>query len=112
MIVLGVLLAAGLGALIRAAATNLDGEFMRQMYGTAAVNIVGSFLLGLLVSSSANAVAIVGVGGLGTLTTFSTYISQIECLNREGSTAGAALYGLGSLIAGVGAAYLGWTIVS
>lgn len=110
MTVILVAIAAFTGAVVRALVTDLDAEFTRRMYGTAAVNISGSFLLGLLTGSSADTLAIVGVGGLGTLTTFSTYIGQVECINREGTTWGAALYGLGSLAAGVAAAYVGWSL--
>ena len=74
------------------------------------VNVAGSFLLGLLSGTSADTLAILGVGGLGAFTTFSTYISQIECINREGKTLDAILYGVGSLIAGIGAAYIGWNL--
>ena len=111
MIVLAVVAAAGLGAVVRALATDIDAAFNRQLYGTAFVNIVGSFVLGLVAgSASPNALVIIGVGGLGSLTTFSTYISQIECINREGKTIDAVLYGTGSLIAGLGAAYVGWNL--
>jgi len=110
MIVVGVAAAALLGALLRALITDLDARFNRQMYGTAAVNIVGSFALGALSGSSADAIAIVGVGGLGALTTFSTFVSQIECINREGKATDAVLYGLGSLVLGIAAAYVGWTL--
>lgn len=112
MILLGVAAAAAIGSLVRALGTNYDAGFMRQMYGTAAVNIVGSFLLGLFASSdmSTNMLAVIGVGGLGALTTFSTFISQLECITREGSPQGAVLYGSGSLIVGIAAAYVGWTL--
>lgn len=111
MIVVGVVAAAALGAVIRAIATDVDAHFNRQMYGTVLVNVVGSFLLGLLAGSgSMNTVIVLGVGGLGSLTTFSTYISQIECINRQGRTIDAVLYGAGSLIAGIGAAYVGWVL--
>ncbi len=109
---LGVTAAAAVGAILRALITNLDGDFRQQLDGTLFVNIGGSFLLGLLASSDAstNTLAIIGVGGLGALTTFSTYISQIECINREGKTSDAVLYCIASLILGIGAAYLGWVL--
>lgn len=113
MIVVGVALAAAVGAAVRAVVTGMDAKFTRQMYGTAAVNIIGSFLLGLLAgsdSTSANMLAIAGVGGLGALTTFSTYVSQIERIAREGNTATAVLYGAGSLVAGIIAASVGWSL--
>lgn len=112
MIVLGVAAAAVIGAIIRTIITNLEGDFRRQLDGTLAVNIGGSFLLGLLASSDASTstLAMVGVGGLGALTTFSTYISQIECINRQGTTRDAVLYGVASLVLGISAASLGWAL--
>ena len=102
--------AAAIGAIVRVLATDLDADFNRQLAGTAIVNIAGSFLLGLLVGSSANTMSVVGVGGLGAFTTFSTYVAQIECIHRESTTSKAALYGIGSLVAGVAAAAIGWVL--
>jgi len=112
VIVLGVAVAAFIGAIVRALITDLDAHFNRQMYATALINVVGSFLLGWLASSgpSANTLTMIGVGGLGALTTFSTYASQVECITREGKTSDAVLYGAGSLVAAIGAAYVGWSL--
>ena len=110
MIALGFLLAAAFGSFLRGYVTDLNAHFTRQMYGTATVNIAGSFLLGILRTSSANAVLIVGVGGLGALTTFSTFVLQIEFIIREGKATDAVLYVVGMLTLGVGAAWLGWSI--
>ncbi len=110
MIIVAFTFAAAIGAVCRALVTDVDAHFNRQMYGTTAVNVAGSFLLGLLSETSVETLAVLGVGGLGAFTTFSTYISQIECINREGTTTNAALYGIGSLIAGIGAAYVGWNL--
>ena len=110
MIALGFLLAAAVGAAVRGYVNNLNADFDRQMYGTAALNIAGSFLLGILHNSSANAILIIGVGGIGALTTFSTFVSQIECINREGKTTDAVLYAVGTLTLGLGAAWIGWSI--
>lgn len=109
-LVIGVIVAGAIGTLLRVLATDLEAEFNRQLIGTLVVNVAGSFLLGMLASSDTDPAIIVGVGGLGSLTTFSTYISQIECIGREASMIKAAAYGAGSLIAGVGAAAIGWTI--
>ena len=110
MIALGFLLTAAVGAALRGYVTDLNAHFDRQMYGTAAVNIAGSFLLGILHNSSASAMLIFGVGGLGALTTFSTFVLQIDFINREGTATGAVLYVVGTLTLGVGAAWLGWSI--
>jgi len=80
------------------------------MWGTLAVNVLGSFMVGLLHASSARALVVIGVGGLGSLTTFSTFISQVECIDREGSRRDAVLYLLGTVVLGIGAGALGWTL--
>jgi CrcB protein len=110
MIIIGVALAGAIGATARAAVTSLDGDFRRKLWGTLLVNLVGSFLLGLLSGTSENTMAIAGVGALGAFTTFSTYISQIECIYRESELSDAVFYAIGAILAGVGAAYLGYTL--
>lgn len=110
MITVLFVLIAAVGAIIRAVVTSLDASFNRQLAGTLAVNLVGAFLLGLLYGSSTNTLLVVGVGGLGSLTTFSTFIAQVECIQREGKTSDAALYLLGAAIAGVTMAWIGWTL--
>ncbi|MFT7475832.1 MAG: CrcB protein [Verrucomicrobiales bacterium] len=110
MIIVGVALAAAIGSTARAAITSLDGDFRRKLWGTLLVNLVGSFLLGLLSGTSEDTMAIAGIGALGAFTTFSTYISQIEYIYRENNLTEAAFYAIGAILAGVGAAYLGYTL--
>lgn len=109
MIVFGVLAAACLGAAVRAVVTDLDGSFNRQLLGTIVVNVLGAFALGMLVAAdvSNTAVRIIGVGALGALTTFSTAMSQIECIARERSIGHAIAVGVGSLGLIVFSAWLG-----
>jgi CrcB protein len=95
------------GTLIRAAATGFEASFQRRMWATFAVNVAGAFLLGVLDGSDANVITTVGIGGLGALTTFSTFISQVECIDREGTRRDAAIYAAGTLLAGITAAALG-----
>ena len=95
-----------------------------------AVNTVGSFLLGLvmvaasdgrrehggaavgLLSGAADPVAtVVGAGGLGALTTFSTVADDLRNLWAT-STAMAAAYVATTLILGIGAAAAGLAAVS
>lgn len=99
-----------IGAVARALVTNLEAPFNRQLWGTVTLNLAGSFVLGFLYGSSANAAVAIGVGGLGSLTTFSTYVAQVECVQREGKTSHAVLYLVGAAIAGVTMAWLGWTL--
>ena len=82
-VLVGVLIAGALGTAVRVLLTDLDAAFSRQVVGTLAVNVVGSFALGVLSAFDGNTALIIGVGGLGALTTFSTFISQVERINRE-----------------------------
>ena len=75
---------------------------------TLAINVTGSFLLGVLIGSgpSAGARAALGVGFLGAFTTFSTFAVEADALER--ST--AVLYVVLSVGLGIAAAALGRTL--
>lgn len=98
--------AAVVGSLLRAAATSFD-RFNRALLGTLLVNVCGAFLLGLLTTSGASTQVVLGVGGLGALTTFSSFVSQIECIDREGRRRDAVAYTAATLLFGIGAAWVG-----
>jgi len=110
MIVVGFAALAFLGALVRALVTDLDAPFTRQMWGTLTVNIAGAFLLGLLQGRGSDVRVIVGIGGLGSLTTFSTFVAQAECIAREGATKDAALYIVATVVLGIFACWIGWQL--
>lgn len=76
---------------------------------TLAINVAGSFLLGLLIASgtSEQTRAALGVGFLGGFTTYSTFALQAWSKVEDGATAGAALLVVASVVLGVGAAGLG-----
>ncbi len=96
---LGVGLAGGLGAVLRVVLTGAAGG---PVLGTAAVNVVGAALLGLLVGAGADGdlLFVLGVGGLGAFTTFSTWVAEAH--ERR-----SVLVLLAPLAAGLGAAALG-----
>ncbi len=72
---IGVGLAGGIGAVLRVVLTEAAGG---PVLGTAAVNVVGAALLGLLVGTGAGGdlLFVLGVGGLGAFTTFSTWMAE------------------------------------
>lgn len=84
---------------------------------TFAINVVGSFLLGLLLTTLARAgpdkgwrrrVRVgVGTGMLGGFTTYSTFVVEVDLLLRTGHVATAAAYALVSVTAGIAAALVG-----
>lgn len=77
-------------------------------YGTMTVNVLGSLLMGLLITVLAHKFeaapelrALLTVGFLGSFTTFSTYSMETVLLMERGDIQGAALYAFGSLAIGV-----------
>jgi CrcB protein len=86
-------------------------------YGTLAVNVAGAFLLGALMGATASGTfllaprlrALLGIGFLGALTTFSTLTYETVEALRVGDLAVAAANVAVSLIVGLGACWLGLT---
>ena len=101
----------GLGGVAGALARHLLGERIdRRTYDTLAVNVVGSFFLGLLAAGSFGATSTLafGTGFCGAFTTFSTFAFETVRLAEEGRPRRAALNGATNLVgallaAGVGA---------
>lgn len=106
----GVLIAGMIGTLLRAVVTGLDANFSRQLVATLSVNVAGSFLLGILTGSDGDLALVTAIGGIGALTTFSTFVSQVERLARTATVEKAAAYVLASVILGVTAALIGLAI--
>jgi fluoride exporter len=83
-------------------------------WGTFVVNVVGSFVLGLVVAAAAagrltpGVVAAVGTGFCGALTTYSTFGYETLRLAEERAHLEAVLNVAASIAAGVAAGALGW----
>lgn len=79
--------------------------------GTLSVNVVGSFVLGLLagLAVEGHALALLGTGFCGGLTTYSTFAVQTEGLLRRATTRGIA-YAVLSVTLGLGACWAGFVI--
>lgn len=110
MTVLWVALGAAVGAPARYLTDRALGRLLpgRFPWGTFTVNVVGSFVLGLVSVAADPVVAtLVGVGFCGALTTYSTFAYEIVALAERREAAVGAVYLLGSVAAGVGAAVLG-----
>jgi CrcB protein len=81
--------------------------------GTLAVNVVGTFLLSLLITLVAIEVVrpewrlILGTGFLGAFTTFSTFELESEYLVSQGHWPAASVYILGNLVLGFAAIFAG-----
>lgn len=111
MTALLVAVGAAVGAPMRLlAAHHFDDNFPR---GTFAVNLVGSFLLGLFsgLALSGQELALLGVGFCGALTTYSSFSVQVaERVRTRASRQVGLLYALATVVLAVAAAALGFVI--
>jgi len=112
LVAIGVALASGLGGLARYGLSNLvHGDDLPWM--TVAINVSGSFLLGMLLVVPASWIdegtrSALGVGFLGGFTTFSTFSAQAFLDLEAGEPARAALYVSASVVLGIAAAATGY----
>lgn len=115
-----VALGGAVGAVLRHLASQVATGMLGRpsTYGTLFVNVVGSFVLGALVTWAARTEAppdikfLVGTGLCGALTTFSTFSVETLQLVEQGHR-GAALANVGlNLVLGLGAAALGMALLA
>ena len=81
-------------------------------FGTFAVNLSGSFVLGALVGSgvAGDAILVLGVGLLGGYTTFSTWMFEAERLAEDGEWSLMWLNLAAPMVAGLAVTGLGWLV--
>lgn len=85
-------------------------------WATFVINVTGSFALGVVLTFaaargwSAEAIAVVGVGFIGSYTTFSTFTFESFTLADSGRVATAALYVGTSVVVGIAAATAGYAV--
>jgi CrcB protein len=111
-----VLVAVGgaMGALSRFGVATFTMKHLGQGFpwGTLAVNVFGCLVMGRFMSSSAFAVEgwrlALGVGFLGSFTTFSAFGAETLHLLRHGKSGLAMLYVVASLAIGLFAVWIGW----
>lgn len=101
---------AAVGALARAEAGRRWNHHDGLAVGTMVVNVTGSFLLGLLSELTPPALTILGVGGLGAYTTFSSFARDVVALAEQARLRLVALYVAASCALGIGAAAAGIAI--
>jgi fluoride exporter len=94
-----------LGAAIGAPLRYLTGRLIPGPRATLIVNVAGSLVLGFVIGLplGAELTALVGTGFCGALTTYSTFAYETLQLPRRQAVANVLV----SLVAGLGAAYLG-----
>lgn len=104
------------GAMARYAVYVLAGQLLGTAFpfGTLIVNIVGSFVMGVLVEGMALAWTVgphlrlfLAVGILGAFTTFSTFSMDVAVLYERGQMVPAATYILVSVVCSIGALFAG-----
>jgi CrcB protein len=107
----GVLLAGGLGAVLRFL---VDGAVARRAarsfpFGTLAVNVSGAALLGLLggLALSRQAALLLDTAFIGSYTTFSTWMLETQRLGEERQIRSAVANLVASVVFGIAAALLG-----
>lgn len=102
------------GALARYGVGNAVG--VRSFpWATLGINVVGSFLLGVLLQGAPGRLdddvrVALGIGFLGAFTTFSTFGYETVAMLRDGRAAAAGLYVAASIVLGIGAAALGYRV--
>lgn len=111
----------GIGAVLRfhagRLATAITGPNAVFPWGTFAINVVGSLLMGVLAGWLARSGGgeslrlMLGVGVLGGFTTFSAFSLETALLVQRGTIGLAALYAAGSVVAGVTGLFLGLSIM-
>ena len=113
------ILLVAVGAAVGAPARFLTDRWVQRRHdsvfpwGTFTVNVVGSFLLGIVAGGARagglapEVVTAVGVGFCGALTTYSTFGYETLQLASGGSVLYAVANALGSIAAGLAAAALG-----
>lgn len=102
-------LAGGLGAAARYVIDVGVGRLTGTQFpwGVFAINLVGSFLLGLLTAALPDWAFVIGVGVLGGFTTFSTAMVDTVALWREGARWASLFNAIGMLVLGILAAAAG-----
>ncbi|HUZ26454.1 MAG TPA: fluoride efflux transporter CrcB [Streptosporangiaceae bacterium] len=112
------------GGMIGAPARYLTDRFVQARHdsvfpwGTFAINVAGSALLGFLLGAQrhlglpAHLVDLLGTGLCGGLTTFSAFGYETLRLLEDGAIAEAGMNLLGSVVAGVLAAGLGFALAT
>jgi CrcB protein len=107
-------LLSGAGAIMRFALHTAVGRWRPSgfPFGTLAVNILGSAILGLLHGAGAtgDTMLLAGTALLGSFTTFSTWMVESERLAAEAEPVPAAANIVVSLTLGLAAVALGWAV--
>lgn len=106
-------LGGSVGALLRLWTTRaLDAEAFP--YGTFAVNVFGSFVLGIVIFAGVGdrTLLLVGVGGCGAFTTFSSFAHDTVHRFEAGEVVPAIANAVGTLVAALAGIGLAWMLTA
>jgi CrcB protein len=115
-----VFLGAGIGGALRHGVNLLAARLFGTgfPFGTLIVNVTGSFVMGLIIAwlalrgQSSQAIRLLlTTGVLGGYTTFSTFSLDTMLLVGRGQAAWAAAYVIVSVVASIGAVYVGYLLI-
>ncbi|CAB4823710.1 unannotated protein [freshwater metagenome] len=107
-----VILGAAIGAPSRFIIDQYLRKFSNAPWGTFAVNVLGSFVIGLTWGASDNTVALVAIGFTGAFTTWSTFMLDIYLAIELKKFRAAAINYVGSLMLGLFAAAIAINLVA
>ena len=99
-----------LGAGVGAPARYLVDQGIRRLHGsswplgTLVINVLGSFILGLVITGGSNTLLIIGTGFAGAFTTWSTLAMETHSLLVAKKHSVASFNLLATLLLGIGAA--------
>jgi len=105
----------GAGGVLGALSRHLLGERIdARTMDTLAVNVVGSFILGVLVTApiDESLLLLFGTGFCGAFTTFSTFAFETVRLFETGERRRAAINAAVNLLGALGAVGLGWVVAT
>jgi CrcB protein len=105
-----VILGAAIGAPARFAIDQYIRKFTDKPYGIFAVNVLGSFVLGLTMNSAENTYALFAIGFAGAFTTWSTFMLDFFLAYELKKYKDAAINLSASLVLGLLAASLGMSL--
>ena len=107
-----VILGAAIGAPARFVIDQYLRKFSNAPWGTFAVNVAGSFVIGLTWGATENTVALVAIGFAGAFTTWSTFMLDIYLAIELKKYRSAAINYIGSLLVGLLAAAIAMNLVA
>lgn len=106
MIVVAFIVLAAIGALLRAFLGQKLNRINGFAWGTFVTNVTGAFALGLLAHTHGNVATVLGVGLIGTYTTFSSFARDAIALVEQHKVGLAFGYVIATTLCCVSLAYL------